>query len=35
MTLRIASALLVELILKVGAETEREGKIRPFEETGC
>ena len=30
-----ASALVVELIVKVGAETEREGRIEPLKEFGC
>lgn len=35
LTLRIASAQVVELIVKAGAETEREGRTEPLKEFGC
>lgn len=35
LTLGIASALVVELIVEVGAETERKGRIELLKEFGC
>jgi len=35
LTLGIASALVVELIVKIEAEAERKGRTEPLKEFGC